>query len=128
MKFLQSKPLPSLKLAKRGAAFVAIKKLYECGQLSEHLMPYKGEKCLERFDEVYFNTWDNFKNGIFEKTSKFQKTFVLNPSDEISLFKFQQTIEDVLVRRKCTDYMISIFRTNLRTLCHEQKPNVICMK
>lgn len=56
--------MPALKLAKRAAAFQAIKRLYEAGELTENLMPYKGDKCLEQFTDTYFNAWKQFPNGI----------------------------------------------------------------
>lgn len=62
--------MPTLKLAKRSAAFEAIKKLYDYGELSENLMPYSRQKCLERYDDVYFKTWTEFKNGKIEKTNE----------------------------------------------------------
>lgn len=60
---VRSKPMPTLKWAKRSAAFEAIKKLYDNGELSDNLMPYNRQKCLERFDEVYFKTWTDYRNG-----------------------------------------------------------------
>lgn len=79
--------MPTLKLAKRSAAFEAIKKLYEYGELSENLMPYNRQKCLERFDKVYFDTWTEFKNGILkQRPNKFQN-ILCNAHELISIRK-----------------------------------------
>lgn len=66
--------MPSLKLAKRSAAFKAIKKLYDCGELSESLKPFDDQERLERYNDVYFKTWANaeFQNGMLKKMNEFQ--------------------------------------------------------
>lgn len=74
---MQGKLLPSLKVAKRSAAFEAIKKLYCCGELSENLLPIKGQKCLDKFKDVYFKTWQQFDGGK-ENSSQNFKRFPLN--------------------------------------------------
>lgn len=60
----QGKRLPSLKLAQRSAAFEAIKKLYNCRELSENLLPINKQKCLENFKSIYFKSWEQFESGM----------------------------------------------------------------
>lgn len=57
--------MPSLKLAKRSAAFEAIKQLYNIGELNDNLFPVNRLICLDRYKEVYFGTWKDFENGSF---------------------------------------------------------------
>lgn len=57
--------MPSLKLARRCASYRAVKKLYDCGELTENLEPVnREERLLQRFGDVYFKTWTNFKQGM----------------------------------------------------------------
>lgn len=55
--------MPSLKMAKRSAAFEAIKQLHACGELSDHLKPIEPESCVELHSELYFKSWNQFKDG-----------------------------------------------------------------
>ncbi|XP_031624659.1 endoribonuclease Dicer-like [Contarinia nasturtii] len=57
-----SKPMPTSKLAKRSAAFEAIKQLYYFGELTDNLMPINRNKCLDKYKDVYFRTWNDFKH------------------------------------------------------------------
>lgn len=57
--------MPSLKWAKRSAAFEAIELLYNFGELSENLLPFSKQKCLERYEDVYFKPWTAFRNGMY---------------------------------------------------------------
>lgn len=50
--------MPTSKLAKRSAAFEAIKQLYYRGELTDNLMPINRTKCLDKYKDVYFHTWD----------------------------------------------------------------------
>lgn len=63
MKYVQGKALPSLKLAKRSAAFEAIKALHKIGDLSDNLLPIRGQKCVDKYKDEYFRTWHQFENG-----------------------------------------------------------------
>lgn len=56
--------MPSLKGAKRSAAFETIKKLYAIGELTDRLMPVNREICLKRYEQVYFKHWSHFKMGM----------------------------------------------------------------
>lgn len=55
--------MPHLKIAKRSAAFEAIKRLHGCGELSDNLLPINKRKCLEIYTDRYFKTWNQFKDG-----------------------------------------------------------------
>lgn len=55
--------MPSRKIAKRSAAFETIKKLHECGELSDNLLPITKLKCVELFKDHYFRSWNQFKEG-----------------------------------------------------------------
>lgn len=58
--------MPSIKLAKRSAAFKACKLLYENGELNENLMPMTVKRNFENINQVYFNHYENFKEGNFQ--------------------------------------------------------------
>lgn len=53
-------PMFNIKLAKRSAAFNACKKLYENGELNEHLIPIDSKYQLNKVEDVYFKHWKNF--------------------------------------------------------------------
>lgn len=57
--------MPSLKIAQRSAAFEAIKKLHQCGELSEKLLPINKRLCLKKYKDIYFKTWDKFADGMY---------------------------------------------------------------
>lgn len=59
--------MPSLKLAKRSAAFRACVKLYEVRALNENAMPVNSIKCLEQQMDVYFKVWNSpeFQKGTY---------------------------------------------------------------
>lgn len=59
--------MPSLKLARRSASYNAVKRLYDCGELTENLKPFDTDERLDRFDNVYFKTWTDYKQGTREK-------------------------------------------------------------
>lgn len=61
---ITGKTLPSLKLAKRSAAFETIKQLYHAGELSDNLLPISRKKCLEKYEETYFKEWSQFEDGM----------------------------------------------------------------
>lgn len=65
---ITGKTLPTLKLAKRSAAFEAIKQLYHAGELSENLLPINRQKCLDKYKETYFKEWSQFEDGKKIKT------------------------------------------------------------
>lgn len=60
---IESKEWESLKLAKRHAAFLACKQLYENGELTDHLMPIDTVKKIENLQDQYFLHWENFSQG-----------------------------------------------------------------
>lgn len=62
---MQGEILPSLRDAKASAAFKAIKKLYQLGELNEHFLPINRETCLEKYKDVYFSKWNQFNDGKF---------------------------------------------------------------
>lgn len=51
--------MPSLKLAKRSAAFKACVKLYEQKALNEYAMPVNSIKCMALQKDIYFNVWNS---------------------------------------------------------------------
>lgn len=55
--------MPNLKLAKRSAAFEAIKQLHRMGELTDNLMPINRQKCLDLNRDTYFKSWDQFPDG-----------------------------------------------------------------
>lgn len=55
--------MPNLKLAKRSAAFEAIKQLHQLGELTGNLLPINRQKCLDLYRNVYFKSWDQFPDG-----------------------------------------------------------------
>lgn len=57
--------MPNIKLAKRSAAFKACVALYHKKELNEHLMPINVKRCLEQYEELYFNIWKKYPNGNY---------------------------------------------------------------
>lgn len=57
--------MPNLKIAKRSAAFEAIKQLHQYKELTDNLMPLGSKKCVERYFDQYFNHWNDpkFREG-----------------------------------------------------------------
>lgn len=62
---IESDEMPSLKLAKRHAAFKACKQLYLNGELSENLLPIDSTKKIDEIKDIYFKHWENFVEGIW---------------------------------------------------------------
>lgn len=58
---ISGNPMRSIKLAKRSAAFNACKRLYENGELSEHLIPIDSKRQIQKISHVYFRHWEEFK-------------------------------------------------------------------
>ncbi|XP_031635095.1 endoribonuclease dcr-1-like [Contarinia nasturtii] len=58
---ISGKPMPNTKLAKRSAAFEAVKRLHIVGELSDHLEPITQNICLEKYKDIYFKTWNQFE-------------------------------------------------------------------
>lgn len=56
-------PMTNVKLAKRSAAFEACRKLYEAGELNDHLIPIDSKRQLVNVSEVYFRHWKQFEEG-----------------------------------------------------------------
>lgn len=54
-------PMTNVKLAKRSAAFEACRKLYEAGELNDHLIPIDSKRQLANVSEVYFRHWKQFE-------------------------------------------------------------------
>lgn len=84
----QSDTLPSLKLAKQSAAYNACVQLHKAGELTDNLMPFNKIKCLQSYRNVYFKSWDQFKDGNvpfltivdhFIKDSRINQHFALIP-------------------------------------------------
>lgn len=61
---ISGNPMKNIKLAKRSAAFNACKKLYESGELNEHLIPIDSKYQLSHMEDVYFKHWKNFSEDI----------------------------------------------------------------
>lgn len=57
---ISGNPMWNIKLAKRSAAFNACKKLYENGELNEHLIPIDSKYQLNHLEDVYFKHWKKF--------------------------------------------------------------------
>ncbi|XP_058457103.1 endoribonuclease Dcr-2 [Malaya genurostris] len=53
-------PMRNVKLAKRSAAFNACKRLYENGELNDHLIPIDPKRKLLNLVNVYFTHWEQF--------------------------------------------------------------------
>lgn len=64
---VESDAMPSLKMAKRHAAFKACIQLYENGELSEHLLPIDSTKKIIEIKDIYFKHWQDFKEGNIKK-------------------------------------------------------------
>lgn len=56
--------MPNLKIARRSAAFEAIKQLHARGELSDNLKPMTSEKIMELHSDLYFDLWKLFEDGI----------------------------------------------------------------
>lgn len=54
-------PMANVKMAKRSAAFEACKKLYEMGELNDHLIPIDSKRQLANVSEIYFRHWKQFE-------------------------------------------------------------------
>lgn len=72
-------PQINVRLAKQHAAFKACIKLYECGELSDNLVPYKEEHKLELHNGEYFAHWEEYqsdKRGVAgtRKNRRYHKT------------------------------------------------------
>lgn len=55
------KPMSNVKLAKRSAAFEACRKLYDAGELNDHLIPIDSKRQLANVSEMYFRHWKQFE-------------------------------------------------------------------
>lgn len=55
--------MPNSKLAKKSAAFEAVKKLHLAGELTDHLKPVTKKICIDKYKDIYFNTWKQFDAG-----------------------------------------------------------------
>lgn len=62
---ISGNPMHNIKLAKRSAAFNACKKLYENGELNEHLIPIDSKYQLNHLENVYFKHWQDFNEGSY---------------------------------------------------------------
>lgn len=58
--------MPHLKLAKRSAAFEAIKQLHAFGELNDSLRSMGWEKDVEKFSKNYCKSWEEFQHGSLE--------------------------------------------------------------
>lgn len=56
--FFQSDPSSDFDVAKRSSAFKACLKLYEQGELDDHLMPFNKLRRLKHIDSLYFQHWN----------------------------------------------------------------------
>lgn len=56
--------MPSQKWGKKSVAFKACVELHRMGELDDHLEPVTAETILEKYHEVYFQSWNAFKNGL----------------------------------------------------------------
>lgn len=57
--------MPTVASARRSAAMKACIKLYENGELTDHLVPYSSKKILEEYEDEFFAHWKQHKNGEF---------------------------------------------------------------
>ncbi|XP_055596421.1 endoribonuclease dcr-1 [Uranotaenia lowii] len=57
---IAGQPSVSIKQAKRSAAFEACRKLYEAGELNEHLVPIDAKRQLINVESTYFEHWKEF--------------------------------------------------------------------
>lgn len=66
--------MPTLKLAKRSAAFEVCKELHKKGGLNDHLLPVSQLNCLKMHKDEYFKVWNDpeFRNGESSNISNFQ--------------------------------------------------------
>ncbi|XP_058129328.1 endoribonuclease Dcr-2 [Anopheles coustani] len=57
---IHGQTMVNLKLARQSAAFNACKKLYEAGELNDHLLPISNAHKVEELSEKYFQHWQQY--------------------------------------------------------------------
>ncbi|XP_055377203.1 endoribonuclease dcr-1 [Condylostylus longicornis] len=55
-----SDEMPTIKWAKRSAAFKACIMLYQKGELNDHLLPVSRKQCLDYHQSIYFKEWQKY--------------------------------------------------------------------